>query len=130
MPPIPSPRPAQRPRRPPKANNVIVTRQFLQSRIEHLQAAGYNKPKWIQFCERMIDAGLIVTLYEARRTVSKYVTVKDESGKRYKVRFSNHRPIPAREASADCNFFVGVTNRTVTTTGEAIRATFSHFGVC
>lgn len=112
-----------------KASDLKVTLDYLQKRTANLAERGYPKSKWIGFCEAMLAAGLKVSLYEARRTVSKYVTVRGPKGTQpFKVRFSNHRPIRAREAGGDCDFFVGVTNLAVTTTEQATAATLRHFG--
>jgi hypothetical protein len=69
-----------------------------------------------------------VSYYDAVTTVSKYVFVR-RGGKRFKVRFSNHKPARWREQSRDCDFFVGITNTGVTRTEDAIRATLAFFGV-
>lgn len=113
-------------RRAAKATNLQVTPEFLRQRVEQAAAKGYGKAKWIFFCEAQIAAGRSVSLYEARRTVSKYVTVSDR-GRYFKVRFSNHLPIKSREASEDCDFFVGVTNFKTTTTAQAIEAVSEFF---
>lgn len=112
-----------------KATNLKVTPVYLASRSGDLAKRGYEKPKWIVFCECLLSKGLTVHLYEARKTFSKYVTVSDASGRSFKVRFSNHKPIASREARGDCHFFVGVTNQKVTTTGMALDATLKHFGL-
>ncbi len=112
-----------------KATNLKLTPQYLQQRAGNLALRGYQKPKWIGFCELVLRSGLTAHLYEARRTVSKYVTVSSPDGRSFKVRFSNHKPIAAREAKGDCDFFVGVTNQTVTTTSQALAATLSFFGI-
>lgn len=112
-----------------KASNLIVTEQYLSDRADRLTRIGYSTPKWINFCELMLQAGLKVKLYEARRTVSKYVTVSNNCGKEFKVRFSNHKPIKAREVGEDCDFFVGVTNLSVTNTNQATKATLAYFGL-
>lgn len=90
-------------------------------------ALGFPKQKWVKFCEILLSEGYELSLYEARRTVSKYVTVGRKGAKPFKVRFSNHRPIAQREDAGDCDFFVGVTNRTVTTTTQALAAVRAHF---
>jgi hypothetical protein len=87
-----------------KATNKIVTLDYLKGRAEGLIAAGFNKSKWITFCEEMMRLGFTVELYEARQTKSKYCTVM-RNGKRYKVRFSDHKPIYHREMKGDCDFF-------------------------
>ncbi len=71
--------------------------------------------------------GFTLSLYEAKRTFSKYITVSDSTRKTFTVRFSNHRPIKSREESGDCDFFVGVNNFKTTTTAQAIEATKIHF---
>lgn len=93
-----------------KAYNQYITEDFLKSR------ENVDKPiqKWILFCQYFMGKGYKIRLYEARKTVSKYITlIKD--GKSCKVRFSNHRPIREREKNKDCDFFVGVTNFQVIT---------------
>ena len=93
-----------------KAYNQYITEDFLKSR------ENTDKPiqKWILFCRYFMSKGYKIRLYEARKTVSKYITlIKD--GKSCKVRFSNHRPIREREKNKDCDFFVGVTNFQVIT---------------
>lgn len=107
-----------------KANGEEVTRTFLRHR--RLIASKFPPAKWIEFCEICLDSGFTVSLYEARKTFSKYITVK-KCGKSFKVRFSNHPPIKFREANGDCDFFVGRNNFTVTTTDDAIRAVVRHF---
>ena len=113
----------------PKATNDIVTLSMLDQRTRRLQKSGYDKPKWIGFCEVMLGHGYTLTLYEARQTFSKYVTVSKAGIKPFKVRFSNHKPIYQREVAEDCDFFVGVTNLRVTNTSQAISAVLTHFGI-
>lgn len=127
---VPIPKLAASPFIPPKAgkaNNRAVTKSYLDQRAARAIALGYSKPRWVLFCQIALDRGFAINLYEARRTNSKYVTVWKGS-KSFKVRFSDHKPIKAREAGGDCDFFVGVTNLAVTTTGDALRALFSFFG--
>jgi len=88
---------------------------------------GLSSWGWVEFCEISIRRGFDVYLYEAKHTASKYITLF-RNGRSFKVRFSNHRPIARRELAGDCDFFVGVTNLSVTTTGDALRAVAQHFG--
>lgn len=113
--------------KPWKATHQPVTQEFLNDRAARSLAAGYSVQKWIAFCSRLLALGFDVSLYEARQTFSKYVTVSDGQ-KRFKVRFSNHRPIKRREEMGDCDFFVGVANYQTTTTAQALAATLKHFG--
>lgn len=104
-------------RRPSKASNRIVNQDFLDHRIAYSKKLGYKKQKWVEFCERMLSEGYQVSLYEARKTVSKYVTVTDlKSDVSFKVRFSNHKPNKRREVDGDCDFFVGRTHLGISTT--------------
>lgn len=114
-------------KRPKKATNCNISRELLNQRVAYSKKLGYGKQKWVEFCEVMLDNGLKCSLYEARQTVSKYITVKDTAGKTFKVRFSNHKPIKEREVSNDCDFFVGMTHLKTTTTQQAISATLSFF---
>lgn len=100
-----------------------IDRAYLANRAAKTVAAGYAVPKWITFCAWALDIGLYVQLYDAVTTVSKYVYLsKHKDGKRYKIRFSNHKPNKAKELEEDCDFFVGVTNTGVRTTGDAMAA--------
>jgi hypothetical protein len=98
--------------------------------IQYLEDA-YTKsvwpvPKYISFCRKALEAGYRVKLYEAQRTVSKYVTVRYHKYT-YKVRFSNHKPLLEREKQKDCNFFVGITNLRTTTSDMAWAAMTKFF---
>lgn len=110
-----------------KATNLPLTPEYLEDRANGMVKAGYEVPKWIVFCQVMLRDGYGVTLYEARQTVSKYVTVSKPGLGKFKVRFSNHQPIKQRELCGDCDFFVGIANLRTTTTGQAIAATREYF---
>lgn len=109
-----------------KATHKKITAGYLQGRAEGCYKKGYPVPKWITFCQTLMSEGYEIVLYEARQTVSKYVTVQ-RGAKRYKVRFSNHKPIERRELAGDCDFFVGVTHHSVTTTEQALVAVRAFF---
>lgn len=98
-----------------------VSKSFLQRRAEMSMELGFSKQKWIVFCEYFMDKGFKISMYEARRTVSKYITIHFGE-QEFKVRFSNHKPIYNREVKGDCDFFVGRTHTGVRTTDDAIRA--------
>lgn len=117
--------------RPKKANNRKVNHDFLANRVRHAQNLGFQKQRWVFFCEVMMKAGLDCYLYEARQTLSKYITVKkpDDCSQAFKVRFSNHKPIKHRETAGDCDFFVGHTHLGIQNTEQAIEKTFAFFGV-
>jgi hypothetical protein len=109
-----------------KATHKLMTYVELERRATACIAKGFQKQKWIIFCETLMDLGYKISLYEARQTVSKYVTVIGWD-REFKVRFSNHKPIYAREAQGDCDFFVGVTNLGVTRMEDALNATKQFF---
>jgi len=105
-----------------------VTPGFIQG-IKENYPEQYPTPKYIQFCERAINHGFDVKLYmPISGGVSKYVTVYHKS-KKFKVRFSNHKPIRDLEVKGTCDFFVGVTNLGVTTTEMAWETMLKHFNV-
>lgn len=112
-----------------KARNRVVNADFLKHRAAVALEKGYTKARWIMFCEILIEKGFECSLYEARRTVSKYITVRVPGvhNKSYKVRFSNHKPIKHREAAGDCDFFVGITNLGITNSAQAINAVLDYF---
>lgn len=108
-------------------SQLTVDTDFLRGRAKAARAGGFPKPRWIEFCETMIGLGYTVTLHEAASTVSKYVTVFN-LGKRYKVRFSNHRPAKDRQQHRDCDCYVGVSHGRTVTTDEAIAETVAALG--
>jgi len=110
----------------PKATNRLVTVNYLEHRTRVLDNMGYKKAKWIELCEVLLKNGFEISLYEARNTVSKYLTLKRD-GKEFKVRFSNHKPSKWKEDIGDCDFFVGIANTTTTTTRDALDAVKTHF---
>ena len=112
-----------------KLSNVNVTKEMLEARASGLNKAGFETPKWILFCMYFIAREYTVTVYEARQTVSKYVTISKAGFKPYKVRFSDHKPIYERELRGDCDFFVGRTHLQVTTAKQAVVAVLNHFSV-
>lgn len=109
-----------------KATNRPLDHDYLSARAFGVVQKGFEVPMWIRFCQALLNEGYSLTLYEARKTVSKYVTVSDGQ-RQFKVRFSNHKPIQARELSVDCDFFVGVTNLGVTNTSAAMAAVDAFF---
>lgn len=102
-----------------KAVDLKISKTYLRNRSEAYARKGYQKTKWIIFCEEMLEAGFSCSLYEAKQTNSKYITVK-KGRLTLKVRFSDHRPIYQRELAGDCDFFVGITHTGVRTTKDAI----------
>ena len=83
-----------------KAYNQYITEDFLKSR------ENIDKPvqKWILFCRYFMSKGYKIRLYEARRTVSKYITL-----------------------NKDCDFFVGVTNFQVITAHDVALKVLNFF---
>jgi hypothetical protein len=107
-----------------------VDKQYLNKCTQILKRNDWPKSKWIIFCEVMIDLGFVVKVYRARKTKSKYCTVtRAGDHRKFKVRFSDHKPIRSRELNGDCDFFVGVTHTGVRTTQCAINAVCKHFGI-
>lgn len=101
-----------------------VTPAMLDARVK--RASNYPKAKWIEFCETVLGFGLEMTIYEARETVSKYITIYG-GGDWYVVRFSNHKPNRQREKSGDCDFFVGVNHGFVSNSTQALAAVREYF---
>lgn len=102
----------------PKITNERLTLEMINSR----SSTKFGDAKWMEFARHFIAKGVVVELYEARQTFSKYLTVINGE-KRFKVRFSNHKPIASRELAGDCDYFVGHTNLGITRTDQAIMAT-------
>lgn len=102
-----------------KLNHQIVTAEYLRTRIPFYHKKGYPTPKWIDFSLQMIEKGWTVRVYEARRTVSKYIFVSRGS-EAYKIRFSNHKAEWQKENAGDSDFYVGVGNNGIVTTEQLI----------
>lgn len=110
-----------------KIHHEMVDMRFVGKRKAMATGIGFSTPKYVEFIEEMLKLGYKVKLHEAYETRSKYVTVYGGHDLEFKVRFSNHAPIRARELAGDCNFFVGVTHTGTRTTGMAISATKEYF---
>jgi hypothetical protein len=112
-----------------KRKHKKLTAEYLANRSFNTVRAGYTEPKWILFSKKLMAEGFVIRLYEARKTVSKYITVIKPGSylKPFKVRFSNHAPIRYHEENGDCDFFVGRTHLNTTTTSDAIMAVFEYF---
>jgi len=90
---------------------------------------GFSTPKWIEFSRLMLMNEYRVWVYEAARTYSKYISVLNPyNGKKYRVRFSNHKSNEVRENENNCDFFVGRNHNSVSTTADAIGATRKALG--
>lgn len=109
-------------------NEILINSVFLEKRANSCMAKGFSKQKWISFCEVLISKGFSIKIYEARETVSKYITVFKD-GKYFRVRFSNHKPNYTREKNKDCDFFVGVTHTGIRTTEDALKAIGVFYGI-
>ena len=105
-----------------KIKNQKITAELLKSKV----SAKYGKAKWILFCEVLLQKGYSLYLYEANRTFSKYITIV-RNGRRFKVRFSNHKPSFTKQIEEDSDFYVGVTHTGVTTTEDALKAVEEYF---
>lgn len=106
----------------------MTTLAALEERGRGLQAAGWPVSKWITFAIDCIALGLLVGIYEAKTTRSKYVYVfSPDKSQRFKVRFSNHAPAVSRQEQADSDFYVGVSNGKVTTTVDAMAEVRKRF---
>lgn len=80
----------------------------------------YPLPKWIQFCELMLQLGFKVELYKAMNTRSKYVFITKNNITR-KIRFSNHKPAYTKQKiEEDSDYYVGVSHSGVITTEKLI----------
>lgn len=86
--------------------------------IEHYPKP-YAPAKYLIFIKAMLEAGWKVKIYVANK-VSKYVfIIKGDTI--YKIRFSNHKPLYGKELENDCDFYVGISHKQVTTTEELLK---------
>jgi hypothetical protein len=78
----------------------------------------YQTPKYLLFIKEMLANGYQVKVYIAR--VSKYIfLVKNDQIT--KIRFSNHRPLYEKEEENDCDYYVGISHKQVSTTEQLIK---------
>jgi len=111
--------------KPRKITDEPLTEEIIKTR----RGPGiYPECAWMKFSRALLSRGYSLSLYEARQTVSKYITVHGINDDFYTVRFSDHRPNIKRELNRDCDFFVGVTNFSVTNWKQALSAVLKHFG--
>lgn len=110
-----------------KVHHEYVDKHFVTKRTRAAMGMGYEVPKYVQFIDKMLNIGYRVKLHEAFETRSKYVTVEGGHDLQFKVRFSNHKPIKARELAGDCDFFVGMTHTGTRTTNMAVEAVREFF---
>ncbi len=96
-----------------------VTKPYLAGMKPDYIKARYPVPKWIQFCDAMLDIGYKVRLIRAKTTYSKYIYVRN-GRTQYKVRFSNHRPNQRQEEHNDADYYVGISNFQVMRTEAVI----------
>ena len=97
-----------------------LTKEKLDKRKPFYEKNGYSIPKWIFFCETLIDKGWDCNLYDAKATVSKYVYIS--KGKlNFKIRFSNHMPNKNKQQESDSDFYVGISHNGVITTEDLIK---------
>lgn len=105
-----------------------VTEEFLKKRVGNGQ---YGVSIWIKFCRYFLERGFYVELYEAKETVSKYITVHGNFDITFKLRFSNHPPSRHRMVDSDVNYWFG-RNPAVSHFNHlqhAIEATMQYFRV-
>ena len=99
-----------------------LTKEYLESLKPAYKRNDWPVPKWIMFCEQMIDLGFIVHLYRSKTTVSKYIYLKEKGKKeKIKIRFSNHKANYHQEVEKeDCDYYVGIGHKGVVRTEELI----------
>ena len=79
---------------------------------------GYPAPKYLLFARDLLEDGWKVRQYKGgKRGISKYLFI-EKGDHLYKIRFSNHKPIKAKEEESDCDFYVGVSHFQTSTTEE------------
>lgn len=111
-----------------KVHGEIIDKEFIRKRIAKSHGMGFPEPpKWVQFCKQLLEEGYVLKLHEAYETMSKYITVYGAGDTKYKIRFSNHKPIKGLELAGSCDFFVGITHTGARTTQEALEAVRAFF---
>lgn len=98
---------------------MLLTIEYLERLKPAYLKKNFPVPKWIVFSETLLRKGWKVKLYRAIHTYSKYLTITKRDRK-YKIRFSDHRPNLKKEIENDCDFFVGRSNNQIITTEQVL----------
>ena len=100
--------------------NYHISKKYTLERIVNrieCYSKNYSPPKFLLFAMKMAQNGWAVSIHEVK--VSKYVFILKED-RLIKIRFSNHKPNRIRENQEDCDYYVGVSHKQVSTTKELI----------
>lgn len=98
---------------------MLLTIEYLERLKPAYLKKNFPIPKWIVFAETLLRKGWKVKLYRAIHTYSKYLTITKRD-KKYKIRFSDHKPSRIKEEEKDCDFFVGRSHNQVCTTEQVL----------
>jgi hypothetical protein len=80
--------------------NIWINKEYLQNFYTDV------KPRWVKFCEKLLDENYIVFIYIYETTGTVYITVV-KNNKMIKIRYSDHLPMLNRWLSGDVDYFVG-----------------------
>jgi len=97
------------------ARNISPTK--VKSLIENYPKQ-FPKPKYLLFIDEMLKNGWRVKLHQVKVSKYLFVTKDDEI---YKIRFSNHKPLYEREIENDCDYYVGISHKQISTTDDLIK---------
>lgn len=87
-----------------RSKQVAIDQEYIDRRKSQAHPE-YPTPMWLRFIQICVNKGLRVDVYEAKTTVSKYITLRShECPTILKVRFSEHKPT----TDNDADIFVGL----------------------
>jgi hypothetical protein len=102
-----------------KPDEMLISQSYLDQIKPGYTNKGYSIPKWITFCEVMLQNNWKVILHEAKSTHSKYIYAS-KNDKKVKVRFSDHLPNKNAQDINDSDYYVGVSHYGCIRTEELI----------
>ncbi len=103
-----------------RGKNIFLSKEYLQRFYTD------HKPKWVRFCENLLNEGYTVLLYLAVNTESKYLTLI-KNNKMLKIRYSEHSPKLDNYIRGDIKFYIGPGDKGMYSEREVLNATRIYF---
>jgi len=85
-----------------------------------------KKPKWVLFCEELLNKGYVVVLYQSHKTNSKYITLI-KNNKMLKIRYADHVPNYTHYCNSEIKLYVGSPEKGMLSEGEVFRVAEIYF---
>lgn len=101
--------------------NVWINKQYLQDFYTNY------KPKWVKFCEKLLDANYVVFLSYISKNKSAYMTIV-KNNKMVRLRYSDHQPKLGNYLYGKVDYYVGPEHRGMLNENEILNILKLVFG--